>query len=90
MSSIYQIRDIAYDRISATKGRIEQVVIKKVIINSEEYLNGFEEFYSYVDTFNAVHLEGDLVDYETAAKITGVIYFNGGFLCSGNADNSVD
>jgi hypothetical protein len=89
MSSIYQVRDTAYDRISAIRGKIEKVVIKKVITSTEEYLNGSEEYYSYVDTFNSVHLEGDLISYEAAAKLTGVIYFIGGCECSGIADNSV-
>jgi len=71
------------------KKKSEKVVIKKVITSTEEYLNGSEEYYSYVDTFNSVHLEGDLVNYETAAKLTGVIYFIGGGECSGIADNSV-
>ena len=40
----YEVRDIAYDRIEATRGRIYQVVIKKVITSTEEYLNGSEDF----------------------------------------------
>lgn len=84
---IYEARDIAYDRIEATRGRIYQIVIKKVITSTEEYLNGSEDFYTYVDTLNSVHLEENLIDYETAAKLTGVIYFSGGVVYSGTPNS---
>jgi len=50
----FNVRDIAYVKKSAQKGILEQVAIKRIIINSNGSL-------VYEDTFNALHGANDLI-----------------------------
>lgn len=62
----FKERDVAYEARLAKKGTLDRLVIKKII----PVLNAYGRYQiNYLDTFNAVYLEEELVDHETAIEL---------------------
>lgn len=60
--------DAAYEERLARKGRVEKMIIKKLIVLNNERTGGLYQI-NYVDTLNAVFIEEELVDHQTAIDL---------------------
>lgn len=85
---LYAIGDILYDKIEARRNILYKIVIKKVLLSPIEYLAGADDYYTYVDTLNSVHLEENLITYQQAIEMIESVYSNygtGGVVVSGES-----
>jgi hypothetical protein len=71
--TLFAARDIVFNITKAKRGVLEKIVIKKVkIINSKFTYGQFEVM--YVDTYNALWNEWDLVSHATAIALSTAYY----------------
>ena len=70
IASGFVARETAYVKLKAEKGIFEKVTIKKVIVDTQE------DSIVYVDTFNSVWIEGELVTHSEAISIASTYQTN--------------
>jgi hypothetical protein len=67
--ALYPVGSVAYDKISAKRGRMEAVSIKRV-----EFV-GCDHHPLYTDNLNTVYTESDLVSHDEAKNLA-IAYYN--------------
>lgn len=65
----FSIRDQAWLRFKAEKGILESIIIKKIKLIDFTTRGTGLAIVMYVDTFNAIYNEWDLIYYETAVAL---------------------
>lgn len=74
-TTTYGAGDVVYNVYKARKGILERLVIKRVkTVNSAKTMGLFTVM--YVDTFNALWNERDLVPYSTAKSLAEAYYLD--------------
>lgn len=68
--AIFKEGDSAYEARLAKKGRVEKLVIKKILAVSNRGLNQI----NYIDTLNGVYLEEELVNHGEAIELAIAYY----------------
>lgn len=68
--SRFAVGDTAYDRLSARKGKLEKVVIRKIVFRTR----GGLILPLYIDTLNGLYNEIDLVTHDEAVEIAKSYY----------------
>jgi hypothetical protein len=69
--SNFAVGDTAYDKISARKGKIEAIVVRKIVFRQR----GGLILPLYIDTLNGLYNEVDLVTHDEAVEIA-TAFFN--------------
>lgn len=69
----WKVGDACFLRFRAIKGKLEKIVIKQVRIVSNDYINGLVKF-MYLDTFNALYGEEDLLTEKEAVLLAKQYY----------------
>lgn len=69
----YKVGDVCFLRFRAQKGKLEKIVIKEVRVVSNKFTSGAVKF-MYIDTFNAIYGEEDLVTEKEAILIAKSYY----------------
>lgn len=62
--NLYSIRDLLYIKPKALLGILEKIVIKNILINGE-----YPYFITYIDTFNSLWNENELIYLENAQDL---------------------
>jgi hypothetical protein len=69
----FKVRDVCFLKFKAVKGKLEKIVIKEVRVVSNDYIYGTVRF-MYIDTFNAIYGEEDLVTEKEAIILAKQYY----------------
>jgi hypothetical protein len=69
----FKVGDTCFLRFRAMKGKLEKIVIKEVRVVSNDYTYGAVKF-MYIDTFNAIYGEEDLMTEKEAILLAKQYY----------------
>ena len=69
----FKVGDVCFLKFKAVKGKLEKIVIKEVRVVSNDYIYGAVRF-MYIDTFNAIYGEEDLVTEKEAILLAKQYY----------------
>ena len=69
----FKVGDVCFLKFKAVKGKLEKIVIKEVRVVSNDYIYGAVRF-MYIDTFNAIYGEEDLVTEKEAIPLAKQYY----------------
>ncbi len=72
----FLVGDKAYIKKKARLGKLEPIIIKKIIIKPEENKYRTAPFPMYCDTFNRIWEESELISEETAKDIALIYWKN--------------
>lgn len=69
----YKVGDACFLKFRAQKGKLEKIVIKEVKVVANKYTSGMVNF-MYIDTFNAIYAEQDLLTEKEAILVAKAYY----------------